>query len=82
MRQWNILELDILLASHHGQKSGYNNDFIKAASPEYLIISSGSKKTYDAYDNYYPYVGKIYTTRKDGDKVFKCYSNGSVDVYD
>lgn len=70
--RWEIPELDILLASHHGQKSGYSNDFIKTASPEYLVISSGSRKPYDAYDNYYPYVNQIYTTRKNGDIVFKC----------
>lgn len=75
--RWKIAELDILLASHHGQKSGYNNEFMKKASPIHLVFSSGSKKDYDGYDNYYPHAQNIHTTRNDGDIAFDCYSDGT-----
>lgn len=70
LSRWSFSSVDVLLASHHGQKSGFNSTFLKQASPKHVVFSSGSKKPYDAYDNYYYYADKIYTTRSEGDIVF------------
>ncbi len=40
------LKSDILLAGHHGSKSSSSEEFLKAVSPEYLIISVGGDNDY------------------------------------
>lgn len=70
LERWNISKLDIMLASHHGQKSGFNSELLRQTSPHHVVFSSGSKKPYDAYDNYYYYAEEIHTTRSSGDISF------------
>ncbi len=50
--RWVEMHVDVLLAPHHGQQSGFNAGFVKHVDPDWVIISSGSRKDCDAYDNY------------------------------
>lgn len=72
LERWDFSELDLMLASHHGQKSGFNAELLKQTSPHHVVFSSGSRKEYDAYENYYHYAEKIHTTRSSGDISFNC----------
>ena len=54
----------LLLASHHGNNSGYNLEKIKKMNLAFVIISSGPKTEYDADQKYRNQVRKkVYTTR-------------------
>lgn len=54
----------LLLASHHGNKSGYHNEKTKAKAPAFIVISAGKKTDHDADDRYRTHAKqKLYTTR-------------------
>jgi len=75
-----IRDSDILLAPHHGRKSGYNDDFINLVNPRLVVISDGRFCDTSATSRYsdncrgwtvYKRSGgteerKCLTTRKDG----------------
>ena len=52
-----LLDIDILKASHHGSNNGYTDDFLTAVSPDKVMISAGVNKKHshphsDAVDDY------------------------------
>ena len=51
---WQIKDTTLLLASHHGNKSGYHLPKIQVMAPKYVVISAGEKTEADA-DNRYKY---------------------------
>jgi len=51
---WQIKDTTLLLASHHGNKSGYHLPKIQVMAPQYVVISAGEKTEADA-DNRYKY---------------------------
>lgn len=64
---WKPMQVDVLLAPHHGQQSGFNADFVRHVDPIWVIISSGSCKACDAYDDYSRLAREgVRTTRKHG----------------
>ena len=61
----DIIDSTLLLASHHGNNSGYNLQKIKAMNPAFVVISTGTKTEYDADQKYRNQVRKkVYTTRR------------------
>ncbi len=55
----------LLLASHHGNKNGYNLEKIKKMNPAFVVISAGPKTEHDADQRYKNIVRKkVYTTRQ------------------
>lgn len=55
----------LLLASHHGNNSGYCLEKIKAMNLAFVVISAGPKTEYDADKKYLNQVRKkVYTTRQ------------------
>lgn len=55
---WNYISdndikgVSLLLASHHGNKTGYNREKMKMMNPAYVAISAGPKTEHDADDRY------------------------------
>ena len=61
----DIKNTTLLLASHHGNNSGYNLQKIKRMNLAFVVISAGSKTEYDADQKYRNQVRKgVYTTRQ------------------
>jgi competence protein ComEC len=42
----DILDVDILIAPHHGSNSSSTKSFIEAVSPEYVIFATGYRNPY------------------------------------
>ena len=60
-----INDTTLLLASHHGNNSGFNLNKIKAMNLAFVAISAGAKTEYDADEKYKRQVRKdVYTTRR------------------
>jgi len=47
-----VKDADILLASHHGRKSGYHNDFVSLVNPRITVVSDGRFCDTSATDRY------------------------------
>ncbi len=62
----SIKDCTLLLASHHGNKSGYNFGKTKKKNPAFIVISAGKKTEHDADERYRNHVrNKLYTTRNE-----------------
>ena len=46
VKQINDLDVDVLVAPHHGSKTSSTEEFLKATTPELVIISSGKNNDY------------------------------------
>lgn len=59
-----IIDTTLLLASHHGNKSGYHNEKTKKKNPAFVVISAGKKTENDADERYKAHAREgVYTTR-------------------
>ena len=75
------LQSTILKASHHGRDSGYHNDFVRAVSPEYTIVSVGKKEN-DASGKYRQHTRKkVFSTRFMGTKYAELFADGDVRIW-
>lgn len=73
------LDCDVYKAAHHGSRNSNTLDFIKAASPEYGVISCSSSNQYghphtEVLTNLETVGAKIYRTDRSGDITFKIES--------
>jgi len=70
----------LLKASHHGRKSGYHREVIKAMNPDVTILSVGEPKAKDdAAASYARYSVKgCHSTVNHGDIIARCWSDGDV----
>lgn len=62
----SIRNATLLLASHHGNKSGFNLEKMRVINPAHVVISAGPKTEHDA-DSRYRNISrrkKVYTTRQ------------------
>lgn len=76
------LDCDVYKAAHHGSRNSNTLDFIKAASPEYGVISCSSSNQYghphtEVLTNLETVGAKIYRTDRSGDITFKI-ENGEI----
>jgi competence protein ComEC len=62
----DLTGVDVLKASHHGRKSGYHRESVKAMSP-WLTITSVGDRNHDATDSYRRYSDYTVSLRKSGD---------------
>jgi competence protein ComEC len=60
----DIRNIDLLLASHHGNNSGYYQPKVSVMAPKYVVISAGPGTPNDADQKYKRYARLgVYTTR-------------------
>jgi competence protein ComEC len=76
----NLSKVHLLKASHHGRKSGYHREAVKAMNPDVTICSVGELKAKDdaaaSYERFS--VKGCFSTVDHGDIVAKCWSDGDV----
>jgi len=71
------LDVDILKASHHGSHNGYSDAFLRAVTPDKVIISAGVNGTYK-----HPHASSVtdYSNATDG-QVYCTNRHGTLRVY-
>lgn len=76
------LSADVLVASHHGRKSGYSEAAMKAIKPSVVIISTDKlDPAHDAESDYRKSTEYVYSTRKEGTLWVRMNEDGSFDIY-
>jgi competence protein ComEC len=77
-------KIHLLKASHHGRKSGYDRDSVKAMNPDITLVSVGELKAKDdASASYEQFSNKgCYSTVDHGDITARCWGDGDVWLYD
>lgn len=77
-------KVHLLKAPHHGRKSGYHWQSVKAMSPDFTVVSVGElKKKDDAFSGYERWSEKgCYSTRFEGNIKAQCWEDGDVWLYD
>ncbi len=83
LRNGSDLHADVLKVGHHGSKTSTSDDFLKAVSPAYAVISAGRKNTYghptqEVLNRLAAFGTRIFRTDQDGDVTF--ISDGSAFV--
>ena len=78
------VDCDVLKAAHHGSRNSTSAEFVKAASPEYAVISAGASNQYghphdEVIDILEAEKVKIYRTDRRGDVTFDV-TNGEITV--
>ena len=78
LNKYNLTDIDVLKAGHHGSKTSSSKKFIDTINPKYSIISVGKNNRYghpnkEVLDNLKD--TKIYRTDKDGSIMFKIKNN-------
>jgi len=76
--KYNLPDIDVLKAGHHGSKTSSSKEFIDTINPKYSIISVGKNNRYghpnkEALENLEN--SHIYRTDKDGSIMFKIKNN-------
>lgn len=73
LRNGQMLEADVYKVSHHGSRTGTNEEFLKAVSPEYAVISCGEENSYG-----HPHAEVMNLLRGEGVKVFRTDEQGTI----
>lgn len=82
-----LLDVDVLKASHHGSKNGYTDAFLQKVTPERIVISAGVHGTYkhpqeQAVNAYLQASNdRLYCTNRHGSIRIFGYADGRVRVY-
>jgi competence protein ComEC len=76
------LGADVLIASHHGRRSGYPpNEVMSAIAPSAVIVSAAALAAeHDATPWYQMAVGKVFSTRTEGAIIIRIYENGELAI--
>ena len=78
IEKYNLKDIDVLKAGHHGSKTSSGNEFIEEINPKYSIISVGKNNRYGHPNKEVLSVlekSKIYRTDQDGSIMFKIKNN-------
>ncbi|MGE3139825.1 MAG: ComEC/Rec2 family competence protein [Thermoleophilia bacterium] len=77
------LRSDILVASHHGRRSGYpGNGVLEAIAPDAVLVSSDRlPAAEDAIPWYRQEVGSVFSTRTEGTMQVRFWSDGSMAIW-
>lgn len=76
MDKYNKLEIDLLKVSHHGSKTGSDEDFINLIRPRFSIISAGVNNRYK-----HPHNETIKTLEKNESYIFNTQIDGEISFY-
>jgi competence protein ComEC len=76
------LSADVLVASHHGRKSGYSEKAMADIAPAVVIISTDKlDRAHDAEDLYRKWTKYVYSTRRHGTIWVRMYDDGSFEIH-
>ena len=71
----------VLVASHHGRKSGFSEDAMDAIDPSVVLISTDKlDPAHDAEDEYKKWTSHVYSTRTEGTIWVRMYDTGSFEI--
>jgi beta-lactamase superfamily II metal-dependent hydrolase len=77
------LRANVLIASHHGRKSGFSEAAMQEIRPNAVIVSTAKLDAKDdAVPDYKRYTPHVYSTRIDGDTTIRMWDDGDLDIYD
>ncbi|KKU51844.1 MAG: hypothetical protein A3H69_05925 [Candidatus Sungbacteria bacterium RIFCSPLOWO2_02_FULL_47_9] len=81
------LHSDVLKTGHHGSHTSSSEDFLRAVSPKFAVISVGRKNRYghphqDVLDRLYSFGINVFRTDQDGDVIFKSTGDSFIPVED
>jgi beta-lactamase superfamily II metal-dependent hydrolase len=77
------LRANVLIASHHGRKSGFSEEAMALIKPEVVIVSTAKlPPEHDALADYERHAKRVFSTRTDGDIGMTLYDDGTLDVVD
>jgi competence protein ComEC len=81
LRYKNLLDCDVLFVSHHGSKSATSEEFLKATSPEWAVISCGRNNIYrhpapETLDRLSKFCVKVHRTDLEGAGYFIISQSG------
>ena len=77
------LQAHVLIASHHGRKSGYCDEAMQHIRPNAVIISTGKPASKDdAIGDYRRHTQHVFSTRVDGDTQITMWDDGDLDICD
>lgn len=76
------ISANVLVASHHGRKSGYSEKALAAIDPAVVIISTDTlDPDHDAENDYRRWTENVYSTRDHGTIWVRMYDNGAFDIF-
>lgn len=76
------MRADVLIASHHGRNSGYNDAALDMIRPQIVIISSDKiPEEHDAIDKYRQRA-TVYSTREHGTLTVRMHDGGLIQILD
>jgi competence protein ComEC len=73
IREGVELQADILIAPHHGSKTSNSADFIRKVSPDYVVVSAGTKS-----EGKFPSAERMQTYRESGSTILTTAISGTV----
>lgn len=73
LQSGNLLKSDVYKAGHHGSKTASSEDFMKAVSPKYAVISCKEGNSYG-----HPHAATMNTFRAMGIEVFRTDEQGTI----
>lgn len=71
IEKYNLNDIDVLKAGHHGSKTSSSKTFVDEISPKYSIISVGK-------NNRYGHLNDSVLDNLEDSKIFRIYQDGSV----
>lgn len=83
-KQYKLPKIGLLKASHHGRKSSYHMESVKAMNPDLTIVSVGELKPKDDASASYERFSKVgcYSTVDHGDIIARCYVDGEIRLFE
>jgi len=83
-RYKGLPKIGLLKASHHGRKSGYHMESIKAMNPDLTIVSVGELKAKDDASASYERFSRVgcYSTLDHGDIIARCFIDGEIRIFE
>lgn len=67
------IDCDVLKAGHHGSKTSNSKEFLKKASPEFVVVSCGEENSYG-----HPHAEPMNQFRSMGTKLFRTDEQGTI----
>ena len=76
LKRTKDIDCDVLKVAHHGSKTSTNYEFLKAATPEYAVISVGKDNSYN-----HPHSESITALEKANAEIYRTDYHGDIIFY-